>query len=593
MLDHRLTELARVTARLVQAASPEAVTQIVVDHGATAVGATMASLSLRVEPDEVRLLGLRGGSDADVEAYATSALSSATPAADVIRSGRRLMLAGRAAILDAYPDIPRMDRGDRSLLVLPLNTATGTLGAIGLSFPGRRMLAAAELDFLDILADSCAQALLRIQAEHEAAERQAKLSFLVEASAELASSLDYEATLGRVARLAVPAFADWCAIDLIKDNRLRRLAVAHVDPAKVEFAKELAERYPSDPDSGTGPWEVIRTGRSDLIPQITDEMLVAVARDEEHLRMMRELALHSAVTVPLVTRGRTLGVMTWVSAESQRRYTEADVEFAEDLARRAATSIDNSELHSETLAVAVRLQQAVLPPSLPVLVDCDAAAYYSPSGRTEVGGDFYDVIALTAGRVAVFVGDVMGRGVEAATAMAQMRASVRAYIAVDPRPDVVLTKLDQMLAEYGDEQLVTLVYLLVDPTRNELWVANAGHPAPILLRADSSIEQLPCADGGPLGVVVGPRRQHRLQFGPGDTVLLFTDGLIERRTEDIDAGRARLSAAVGVLVQGELSGPLGSLIDEVRDGTHDDDVAAVALRRRVVAGGHSPRPRDS
>ncbi len=592
-LDHRLTELARVTARLVQATSAEAVTQIVVDHGAAAVGATLASLSLRVEPDEVRLLGLRGGSDGDVEAYASSALSSSTPAADVIRSGRRLMLAGRAAIHDAYPDIPRMDRGERSILVLPLNTATGTLGAIGLSFPGRRTLAAAELDFLDILADSCAQALLRIQAEHEAAERQAKLAFLVEASAELASSLDYEATLGRVARLAVPAFADWCAIDLVKDNRLRRLAVAHVDPAKVEFAKELAERYPSDPDSGTGPWQVIRTGRSELIPQITDEMLVALARDEEHLRIARELALHSAVTVPLITRGRTLGVITWVSAESQRRYTEADVQFAEDLARRAATSIDNSELHSETLAVAVRLQQAVLPPTLPVLADCDAAAYYSPSGRTEVGGDFYDVIALTAGRVAVFVGDVMGRGVEAATAMAQMRASVRAYIAVDPRPDVVLTKLDQMLAEYGDEQLVTLVYLLVDPTRDQLEVANAGHPAPFLLRADSGVEHLPCADGGPLGVVVGPRQQHRLRFGPGDTVLLFTDGLIERRTEDLDAGRCRLSASIGVLAQGELSSPLHSIVDEVRDGTQDDDVAAVALRRRVVPAGRDPLPHQS
>ncbi len=591
-LDHRLTELARVTAELVQAASADAVTQIVVDHAAAAVGATIASLSLRTATDEVRLMGLRGGSVGDAEAYASSALSSSTPAADVIRSGRRLMLRGRSAIHAAYPDLPRMDRGERSILVLPLNTATSTLGAIGLSFPGRRTLAPAELDFLDILADSCAQALLRIQAENEAAERQAKLTFLVEASAELASSLDYEATLGRVAKLAVPTFADWCAIDLVKDNRLRRLAVAHVDQAKVEFAKELAERYPSDPDSGTGPWQVIRTGRSELIPQITDEMLVAVARDEEHLRIARELGLHSAVTVPLITRGRTLGVITWVSAESQRRYTQADVEFAEDLARRAATSIDNSELHSETLAVAVRLQQAVLPPTLPDLAGCDAAAYYSPSGRTEVGGDFYDVFALTAGRVAVFVGDVMGRGVEAATSMAKMRASVRAYIAVDPLPDVVLTKLDQMLAEYGDEQLITLVYLLLDPTRDELWVANAGHPAPIVLRADSRIDQLPDADGGPLGVVVGPRERHRIRFEPGDTVLLFTDGLIERRTEDIDAGRARLSAALGNLAQGDLKGALRTVIDMVRDGTQDDDVAAVALRRDVAAP-RQDRPPDS
>ena len=132
------------------------------------------------------------------------------------------------------------------------------------------------------------------------------------------------------------------------------------------------------------------------------------------------------------------------------------------------------------------------------------AACYSPSGRTEVGGDFYDVVPLPDGRVALFVGDVMGRGVEAAASMALMRASVRAYIATDPLPDVVLTKLDRMLAAYGDDQFVTLAYLLVDPARNELLVANAGHPAPIILRADSSVDDLPGADGGPLAVGDGP-----------------------------------------------------------------------------------------
>lgn len=582
-LEHRLTGLARVTAELIRAASAEDVTRIVVEHSSEAVGATMASLSLRDGPDVVRLMGLRGGDEGDAEAFATYPLSMPSPAADVIRSGRRLLLAGRAAILEAYPDTPRIDRGERSVLVLPLNMSTDTLGAIGLSFPGRREFEPAELDCLDILADTCAQALQRVQAEQEAADRQTKLTFLAEASAELASSLDYESTLARVAQLAVPNFGDWCAIDLVKDNRLRRLAVAHVDPAKVAYAHELAERYPSDPNSGSGAWQVIRTGRSELIAEITDEMLVAGARDDEHLRIARELALYSAVTVPLIARGRTLGVITWVSAESKRRYTQADLEFAEDIARRAAVSIDNSELHSETLAVAVRLQHAVLPAALPVIDACDVAARYLPSGRTEVGGDFYDVIVLADGRVALFVGDVMGRGVEAAASMAQMRASVRAYIAADPLPDVVLTKLDLMLTAYGDDQFVTLAYLLADPARNELLFANAGHPAPILLRADSSVEQFPSADGGPLAIGEGLRRRHRVRFDPGDTVLLFTDGLIERRTEDIDVGRERLTAAVAGLADQDLFRGLCGTIAAVGDETHDDDVAAVALRRHAAA----------
>ncbi len=582
-LDDRLTGLARVTAELIQADSADAVTRIVVEHSSVAVGATLSTLSLRVDDDVIRLMGIRGGLVGDPEAFATFPVSMSTPSADVIRTGQKLMIAGREEILAAYPDTPRIDRGERSLLVLPLNTASGTLGAIGLSFPGRREFAAAELDFLDILADSCAQALLRIRAEEEAAERQAKLTFLAEASAELASSLDYEATLARVARLAVPTFADWCAIDLVKDNRLRRLAVAHVDPAKIEYAHELAERYPSDPESRNGAWHVIRTGQSELIPEITDEMLVMAARDDEHLRIARELALHSAVTVPLIARGRTLGVITWVSAESKRRYTQGDLEFGEDLARRAAVSIDNAELHSETLAVAVRLQHAVLPAFLPTVDGCDVAACYSPSGRTEVVGDVYDVIALTGGRVALFVGDVMGRGVDAAASMAQMRASVRAYIAADPRPDVVLSKLDGMLAEYGDDQFVTLAYLLADPARNELVVANAGHPAPMILRADGSVEEFPCADGGPLSVVDGRRHRHRMSFHPGDTVLLFTDGLIERRTEDIDTGRARLAAALGNLAGDDLDEGLRATVNAAGDVTHDDDVAAVALRRHPAS----------
>ncbi|GAB3083239.1 GAF domain-containing SpoIIE family protein phosphatase [Pedococcus soli] len=578
-LDARLTGLARVTAELIEARTSEAVTKVVVEHSAVAVGATIASLTLRAEDDEVRLAGLFGGLDGDAEVFASYPLATATPAADVIRSGRRMVLVGREAILEAYPTVPRMDRGERSILVLPLNTADGTLGAVGLSFPGRRHFENAELNFLDILADSCAQALLRIRAEGQAAERQAQLSFLVEASAELASSLDYEATLARVAQLAVPSRADWCAIDLVKDNRLRRLAVAHVDPAKVEYAHELAQRYPSDPDSGNGPWQVMRTGRSELIPEITDEMLVAAARDDEHLRIARELALHSAITVPLIARGRTLGVMTWVRAESRVRYDQADVELAEELARRAAVSIDNSDLHSQTSAVAERLQHAVLPRALPVLVGCDAAAHYSPSGRTGVGGDFYDVLSLPDGRVAVFVGDVMGRGVEAAASMAQMRASVRAYVAVDPRPDVVLTKLDMMMAAYGEDQLVTLAYLVADPSRNEIVVANAGHPAPTLLRDGGVVEHLPCADGAPLGIVGPRRRRSTFSFCPGDTIVVFTDGLIERRTEDIDAGRARLEEALSGLRGDDLSSGLDGLVGRVRDDTQDDDVAAVALRR--------------
>jgi serine phosphatase RsbU (regulator of sigma subunit) len=196
-----------------------------------------------------------------------------------------------------------------------------------------------------------------------------------------------------------------------------------------------------------------------------------------------------------------------------------------------------------------------------------------------VGGDFYDVIELDDGRVVMFVGDVMGRGVSAAAAMAQVRAAVRAYAALDPSPDVVLTRLDKMYDLYQSEQLVTLLYLLADPATDELVVGNAGHPPPLLLRRDGTVIQLELADGSPLGVAPQVRQQTSVAFAAGDTLVAFTDGLMERRGEDITDGQARVARAVTALVGVRLAEALPVLVAEVGDPSRDDDVAVIALRR--------------
>ena len=173
----------------------------------------------------------------------------------------------------------------------------------------------------------------------EAAQRQA--TFLADATAILSRSLDYEATLAAVAQLAVPEIADWCAIDIIDDRtgRLQRLAVAHIDPAKVEFARVLQER---DPDAPGGVHDVIRSGKPAIMATIPADGLAATARDEAHLRILTELALTSYMCVPLVSTTGTFGAMTFVHAESGRHYTDRDLAFAEDVAARAALAIDNA-----------------------------------------------------------------------------------------------------------------------------------------------------------------------------------------------------------------------------------------------------------
>lgn len=579
LLLQRLTRLARVSAELSRAESVETVSKIVTLHSADAVAATTASLTLREGDDMLRLVALHGGKEGDAQKWATFSLHARTPLSDAVSTGKRIVATGKAEIAKRYPDLQDAARGERSLVSVPLHGRNGTIGALGLSLPGIQTLTSAELESFEILADTCAQALERIQAQDRSARQGNQLAFLADASAELATSLNHEATLSKVAQLAVPSFADWCAIDLVEDGRLRRLAVQHVDPAKVALAVRLGERYPSDPKSPRGPWNVMRTGRSQLIPVITDEMLVAGAQDEEHLRIARDLKLRSALTVPLSARGTVLGVMTWVWAESDRTYTNDDLTFAEDLGRRAAVAIDNAELYSQTLAASVRLQHAVLPEAMPVVAGWDISNYYQPSGRTEVGGDFYDVIRLEDGRMVLFVGDVMGSGVTAAVLMAQMRAAVRAFTAVDPTPQLVIHKLDLMFERYPTDQLVTLVYLVVDAARNELVMANAGHPAPVVLRRDRTSEQLPPADGSPLGTVPEDRRQVTLPFHAGDTILAFTDGLIERRDEDIDQGEHRLLKALPSLGQADLPAALTGLVEQLCDPTRDDDIAALAVRR--------------
>ncbi|HET9988307.1 MAG TPA: ATP-binding protein, partial [Kofleriaceae bacterium] len=179
------------------------------------------------------------------------------------------------------------------------------------------------------------------------ARRDEQRAFLLRAMDELNSSLDHEHTLAVVARMAVPSLADWCALDILDGDRIKRVAVAHVDPDKLAFVDALERRYPSDPSSATGVPQIIRTGTAEFIADIPHEMLQAAAVDDEHLRLIDSLQLHSYIGVPLKVSSKTIGAITFAMAESGRRYTSNDLEFAESLADRAALAIENARLFRE------------------------------------------------------------------------------------------------------------------------------------------------------------------------------------------------------------------------------------------------------
>ena len=192
------------------------------------------------------------------------------------------------------------------------------------------------------------------QKRAEAAQR-----FLAEAGEALATSLDVEATLANITRLAVPRLADWCVVHLVReDGSVSQLAVAHADPDRVAWARRLQEQYPVDPDTDQGVVRVARTGLPEIFPQVTDEMLVAAARDPEHLAILRLVGFTSVMFVPMIARERSVGVITFVAAESRYRYDQRDLELKQELARRAALAIDNARLFDAERAARLQSEEA-------------------------------------------------------------------------------------------------------------------------------------------------------------------------------------------------------------------------------------------
>jgi PAS domain S-box-containing protein len=248
--------------------------------------------------------------------------------------------------------------GIQSILAVPLLIGSRNSGSLVTYYRTRHSFTDVEVQTGRALGNLAAAAITTAELyeeqhrSREAAERlNRRAAFLAEASALLAGSLDYQATLRAVANLAVPHIADWCAVDIVDDRgEIQRLAVAHVDPAKVEYARVLGEQYPQDRESPDGIHAVIRTGRAAMLAEIPDELIAARARTPEHLRIIRELGLTSYICVPLIAHGRTLGALTFVSAESGRRYDEHDLRFAEDVAYRAALAVDNAHTYRHVSA---------------------------------------------------------------------------------------------------------------------------------------------------------------------------------------------------------------------------------------------------
>jgi serine phosphatase RsbU (regulator of sigma subunit)/PAS domain-containing protein len=411
--------------------------------------------------------------------------------------------------------------------------------------------------------------------------REDALTFLAEAGDALAGSLDPVQTLNEIARLAVPRLADWCAVQLASDENggFENVAVAHVDPDKVRWALQLQERYPADADAPTGVPQVIRSGRSELYPEIDDELLRAGAVDAEHLEIIMQLRMSSAMVVPLRARERTLGAITFIFAESERQYSTPDVELAEELGRRAGLALDHARLYDREHRTAETLQRALLPPNLPDIPGHELAARYLP-GRAgdHVGGDWYDAFALPDGRYGIAIGDIGGRGISAAALMGQVRNGLRAYALKAPGPGTAIADLREMDEQLEELVFATLTYIVYDPRTGTGVLTSAGHLPTLVLDGSGGARFTDAPRCPPLGAGANaPCHEHAFALEPGGALVLYTDGLVESRTRSLDEGLGRLAALArrsGADIQ-----RLADEIVEALPEERQDDIAVLALRR--------------
>jgi hypothetical protein len=433
------------------------------------------------------------------------------------------------------------------------------------SFDLTQKLFTVGLFALVVLFTALAPAHLR-DLEREAERGDQRLWLLADASAILGATPKYATSLTDVARAVVPGFADWCVVELVEDGATHVVAVAHADPAKVGMLQTHA---------GAG-----------LLREISNPPGDASVSDPRHLSLLRAVETKAVLRVPLRHNHQIDGVITFGRNNPAPRFGLADQVFAEDLGRRCGISIALGRVDEFQRRTIETLQRNLLPHQLPDLPAASVSARYIPADVADIGGDWYDVIPLPDGRIGLAIGDVSGRGVEAATLMGQLRTALHILALEGHPPSTVLHRVDNLLQRLRLRMMATGIYMVVSSESMRMRFTNAGHPPPLLVMPDGTTRFLMEGKTVPLGIDF-PRTLEDAEAPLPEkaTLVFYTDGLVERRGVGIDHGLAQLEDVVrgGPIDPEAVCARLVQHMVEDRP-LHDDVALLVAQFRTRIAG---------
>jgi PAS domain S-box-containing protein len=589
--------LQQVVSDLAAAVSVEDVATVIVERSRVALRARGAALVVVVDEQEggapglrfVRTDGLPPTLLEEFRATVDRGLVQGLPQGvrtvaldEPLRRSRPQLAAAMARERVTELVVVPVTADNRQLGVLALVLGEGAGDLISLHEPGERPpLPEPEVDLLRTIGRQAGQALERARLHEETARQAERAAFLLEAARLLAGAADVSETVQRLATLAVQRLSDVCIIDLVTEGGTSRPEVRHRDPAKQHLADELRRRQLPQRSDAHPSVRALRQGRTQWVRTTDEAYLQSVTGDDRHMAVGRDLDLAGLVAVPLIADGRRLGVVTFCADRARGPFTAADVEMAEQLGLQLALVVAKAQRYDLEVRTSHALQASLLPASPPEVPGLGIAVRYLPATYgVEVGGDFYDVVPL-ADHVALAVGDVVGHDITAAASMGQLGSVYRALLVDGPGPSAVIDRLQASWSLLGLQRMATALFASLDPATGQLRIASAGHLPPLLLGGGTA-SYLPVAPTRMLGAPPAPTPAVEWAgvLAPGDTLLLYTDGLVESRTADVDEGMDRLlevAAAAGTSDPDEL---LDRVLAELTGAHRGDDIALLALTRR-------------